>query len=188
MTKTKVRNMKEHKEEICNKDRFPSCKTFRLTLTQTQTHTSVFLASETEFVTPRRPTWIFCLVCLWICHLLLKTHVLGLVENPSAVNPSVTSLYNMRSDRQMSHCKWKLLQCLLHQLFSSFTYYVLWCIDDRGNDNDLISEPVLNDDDKELTVEVFVVVLLCPQTVLDDQAIRPREVRNSCRIEVPTWK
>ena len=64
MAKTKVRNMKEHMEEIFNTDRFPSCKTFRLTLTQTQTHTSVFLASETEFVTPLRPTWIFCLVCL----------------------------------------------------------------------------------------------------------------------------
>ena len=61
MTKTKVRNMREHMEEICKKDRFPSCKTFRLILTQTQTHTSVFLASETEFVTPRRPTWIFAL-------------------------------------------------------------------------------------------------------------------------------
>ena len=47
-------------------------------------------------------------------------------------------------------------------------------------------DPSPDDDDKVLTVEVFVVVLLCPQTVLDDQAIRPREVRNSCRIEVST--
>ena len=63
---------------------------------------------------------------------------------------------------------------------------MLWCVDDRCDDDDLKSEPFPDDDDKELTVEVFVVVLLCPQTVLDDQAIRPREVRNSCRIEVPT--
>ena len=71
---------------------------------------------------------------------------------------------------------------------SVFLFHFLWCIDDLGDDDDLMSEPVLDDDDKELTVEVFVVVLLCPQTVLDDQAIRPREVRNSCRIKVPTWK
>ena len=33
-----------------------------------------------------------------------------------------------------------------------------------------------------LTIEVLVVVLLRPQAVLDDQAVRAREVRNSCSI------
>ena len=37
-----------------------------------------------------------------------------------------------------------------------------------------------------LTIEVLVVVLLRPQAVLDDQAVRAREVRNSCSIQVAT--
>ena len=37
-----------------------------------------------------------------------------------------------------------------------------------------------------LTIEMLVVVLFRPQAVLDDQAVRAREVRHSCRIQVTT--
>ena len=37
-----------------------------------------------------------------------------------------------------------------------------------------------------LTIEMLVVVLFRPEAVLDDQAVRAREVRHSCRIQVTT--
>ena len=39
-----------------------------------------------------------------------------------------------------------------------------------------------------LTIQVLVVVLLCPQAVLDDQAVSAREVCYSCRVQVTTGK